>query len=368
MVDVPVWPSELDEILAGACKWQARVTSWLGGRLLAAAIPITAGRASAKAGEDVAERLNLTLPRFAPMVEGGDDFDWRPVATDHPLAKYGQELDVTLIITSVVTGAVYEKRVGRYLLTDWSDDDAGTITVTGAGMKRRVKGAKLLVASSPSGTFVSEARRMAPPGIGVSFDPALVDRSCPPGMAWSKDRLKNLQEIARAWPALLRTDEWGQLRFKAPLPPVPVPEFTISDGTFGTLISAPRADTREQSFNTVVVTATGGDGEDQQGVAQILSGPMSANGPYGVESKEWSSDLLETEAQANEAAQADLANSMRPAVVIPVRCVPDPRLTLDTPVAVKRAGESDVWGWVTAYDLPLTVGDGDMRIDVGVSA
>lgn len=32
----------------------------------------------------------------------------------------------------------------------------------------------------------------------------------------------------------------------------------------------------------------------------------------------------------------------------------------DTPDVDRR------WGWVTAYDLPLTVDDGDMRVDVGL--
>lgn len=368
MSDIPVWASELDEILAGVCVWRSRVTSWLGGRMLAASVPIDSGRATAKAGEDIPEKLNLTVPRFAPLVEGGDNIDWRPKATDHPLGKFGQELDVSIIITSVVTGAVFEFRVGRYLITDWDDDDDGTVSVTAEGLQRRVKGAKLLTATSPTGTFVSEARRLVPPGMGVSFDAELVDRACPAGMSWSRDRLKNLQEIARAWPALLRTDEWGQLRFKAPLPAVPVPEHTIRDGQWGTLISAPRADSRTDSYNTVIVTATGGAGDDVQGIAQITSGPMSVNGPYGAEVKEWSSDLLTSQAEATAAAQVDLDNSMRPAVVIPVRCAPDPRLVLDTAVSIDRGDDDPVWGWVTAYDLPLTVDDGDMRIDVGVSA
>ncbi|MBW9118891.1 hypothetical protein JNB63_02165 [Microbacterium trichothecenolyticum] len=368
MSDVPVWASELDEILAGVCIWRSRVTSWLGGRMLAASVPITGGRASAKAGEDVPEKLTFTVPRYAPAEESGDNVDWRPDATDHPLGKFGQELDVTIIISSVVTGSSFEYRVGRYLITDWSNDDAGTVTVKAEGLLRRVKGAKLLTASSPSGTFVSETRRLIPPGMGVSFDPALTDRACPSGMAWSRDRLKNLQEIARAWPALLRTDEWGQLRFTAPLPAVPVPEHTIRDGRWGTLISAPRSDTRTDSYNTVIVTATGGAGDDVQGIAQITAGPMSVNGPYGAEVKEWSSDLLTDEAEAFAAAKVDLDNSMRPAVVIPVRCAPDPRLVLDTAVSIQRGDDAPVWGWVTAYDLPLTVDDGDMRIDVGVSA
>ncbi len=103
-------------------------------------------------------------------------------------------------------------------------------------------------------------RRLIPPGMGVSFDSALVDRTCPTSMSWSEDRLGALQEIARAWPALLRTDEWGQIRFKAPLPAVPTPPVvTLTDGEGGTLISAPRADSRKDAYNVVVATSSASD-------------------------------------------------------------------------------------------------------------
>ncbi len=76
-------------------------------------------------------------------------------------------------------------------------------------------------------------------------------------------------------------------------------------------------------------------------------------------------------------------SSALPATAMPVSHAPDPRIDLDDPVEVlagdlrpSRTAAGAVvfeptertWGWVTGIDLPLTVGDGAQRTDVGVSA
>lgn len=357
-----------DEVLAGSPRYRSRVTSWLGGQMLAESVPIIAGRATGKVSQEVIEELALTVPRFASGEPGGDVRDWRPGAdARHPLARYGQRLDVTTIVESVVTGEVWETRVGTYQVKTWDDDEDGTITVKAESLLARPRDDKLLSLSSPSGTLASEARRMAPAGMGVSFDPELVDRPCSAAMSWSKSRLENLQEIADVWPALLRVDAWGQIVFRAPLPDVPVPVVTLKDGGGGTLIAAPRADSRAGAFNVVVASTGNAETADVQGVASVTSGPMSINGDNGVVVREWSSSLLQNAQQAQAAARTMLENAARPAQSVPVRVAPDPRLEIDDAVAIHRGEDAPLWGWVTAWDLPLTADGGDMRIDVGVA-
>lgn len=384
-----------EEVLAGACTWSPRVTSWLGGRMLAELVPISSGRITGDVGDDIIETLTLTVPRFAAPRRGADVQDWRPQSTDHPLARYGQILDVAIVVSSVITGETWETRRGRFQIKDWADDDAGMITVKAESLLARARDDKMRALTSPIGTFASEARRLLPAGMGASFDPRLTDRAVPASMSWAKDRLKNLQDIADAWPALLRIDPWGQVEFRSPLPVVPVPVLTLRDGRGGTLISAPRSDTRSGAYNDVIASTSATDKADVQGVASITSGPMSVNGDYGTVTKEWSSPLLENDRQAAAAAATMLANSTRPALAIPTRIAPDSRIQLDDPVQVLRGArghmevvaataerpehrlwvsdavtESDTvdrrWGWVTAYDMPLTVSDGDMRVDVGL--
>lgn len=361
-------PGPPDEVLAGAPRYGCRVSSWLGGLLLAAQIPVLGGHVTAKTDQDVPEKLTFTVARYAAPADGADVVDWRPGRDPRaPLARYGQQLDVTIIVGDVATAQTWETRLGRYQISDWDDDDHGTITVTAEGMLARPRDDKLLTVSSPTGTFQDEVRRLLPAGMGVSFDPALVDRACPTSMSWSEDRLAALKEIAAAWPALLRTDAWGQVRYTAPLPVIPAPVVTLRDGVGGTLVSAPRADTRKDAYNVVVASSSASDRADVYGVAEVTSGPMSVNGPYGRVVKRWSSPLLDSASTAAAAARTMLDNSTLPAQSVPVVIAPDPRIDLDDPVTVRRGADAALWGWVTGYDIPLTAGDGAMRIDVGVA-
>jgi len=184
-------------------------------------------------------------------------------------------------------------------------------------------------------------------------------------MAWSDSRLAALQEIADAWPALLRTDEWGQVAFRAPLPALPSPVLTLTDGERGTVVGVGRSDTRDGAFNQVVARSSASGVEDVQAVASQVTGPMAVAGDYGPVTRIWSSPLITTRTQAQRSAQTMLASSLLPATSVPVTCAPDPRIDLDDAVEVWRDGER-FWGWVTGYDLPLTVSDGEMRIDLGV--
>ncbi len=60
--------------------------------------------------------------------------DWRPgTNTRAALARFGQQLDVTVIVSSVANASSWETRIGRYQISDWADDDSGAITVTAEG-------------------------------------------------------------------------------------------------------------------------------------------------------------------------------------------------------------------------------------------
>lgn len=322
------------------------------------------GRLTVSASQAIPERLELTVPRW-------DGRDWRPgVDPEHPLARFGQELQVSIRAGSSATTQTWETRVGRFLVTDWNDAaGGGAVHVSASGLLRRVQDDRLTAPSQPgsSATLLSEARRLLPPGMSASFDAALVDRACPAGMSWSEDRLAALQEIADAWPALLRTDEWGQVSFRPPLPATPSPVLNFADGVRGTVVSAPRSDTRDGAYSRVVARSSNTATADVQAIADQASGPTRTDGPYGAVTRVWSSPLLRDGTEALAAAQTMLRNSTLPAQILPVTCAPDPRIDLGDAVEVIFDGER-TWGWVVGYDLPLTVDDGPMRVDVGVAA
>lgn len=358
------------EVLAGTCQWSCSVSSWLGGTILADNIPVSGGTVSADATSDVLTKLSMTVPRFAAPNPGEDEFDWRPAETDyaHPLARYGQQLDVTIIVTSVATGSSWQVPIGRYRITDWSDDDAGTVTVNAEGLLGLCRDDLFTSPTSPAAgaTLTTEALRIAPGGMSVSYDASLVDRACPTSMAWSDSKLAALQEIAQAWPALLRSDDYGGIVFAAPLPAVPTPVLYLTDGVGGTVVAAPRSDTRSGAYNRVIASSSNSSSTDISATADMTNGPMSVNGSYGIVALKWSSPLVTSQATAAASAQTMLQNSLRPALSIPVAMAPDPRIELDDPVAVTRADET-VWGYVISYQIPLTTGDA-MQLTVGITS
>lgn len=324
-----------DEVLSGSAGWEPRVWSWLGPRLLGA-VPVMRGSLAVDVTAAVPERLTLTVPRHA------DEIDWHPGDDpEHPLARYGQELQVSIVVSSPLVDpsegtSEWETRLGRFLITSWEESEDGSIRVEAVGRLRRLADAQLTAPTQPApgATLASEARRLMPAGVSVAIDPALVDRPCPSGMSWSADRLSALQEIADAWPARLRTDEWGQVVLAAPLPDMPTPILTLTTGERGTIVHALRSDTRAGSYNEVVATSSASGADGVSAVAQVTSGPMAVAGEYGAVTKRWASPLIETAAQAHASARTILDRSVLPTRRLPVTCAPDPRIDIDDPLQV----------------------------------
>lgn len=354
-------PGPSSTVLAAAASWECKVSSWLGGVVLADSIPAT-GRAAWTVTQQVPEALDLRVPRFS--VEDGREVDWRPSSPDSPLARFGQVLDVT------ITAAGIDARLGRYLITDWKDL-GGVIQVSAVGVLQLAADDRLPAPMAPrdGGTLKSETQRLLPSTIAAQFAAGLVDRACPKAMEWPEDRLGALYEIADAWPARLRTDSWGQVQFLAPLPADAVPVLSVTDGEGGTVVSAPTSDSRDRGYNRVVARSSA-DGVDAQGIAEVTSGPMSVTGPYGVVTRFFASPLLLTEAQCIAAAQSLLADAVRPTRTLQIEMAPDARIELDDAVeAITEKGEptqSRDWGYVTGVDLPLTVSDGPARLNVAI--
>jgi hypothetical protein len=361
----------LSKTLAGAAGWGPVMASWRDGVLLTPnGIPVTRGKLTASTSLKVPDRLEFTVPEYA------DGMSWVPGDdTTHPLAEYGQQIIASIRVTSAVRGE-WVTRLGVFQVDSWDHDDlAHDVKVSAFGVLQLAKEWEFTVPEGPrvGGTLGTEFRRLCPAGMSVYIDVALTDRPCPQSFQWPSDRLAALYEIADAWPARMSVDQWGTVNLSPILPDVPTPVLTFADGEGGTLISAPRGSTRQGRPNRVVATGSSADRDALDpviGVADVESGPMMVREDgtgYHVVTERTSSPLLETSAQAEASARTTLTRLSRPTRVLSVECAPDPRVELDDPVAVVRSGRTD-WGYVVSYTLPLTVEDGAMSIDVGVTA
>lgn len=341
-----------DAQLASAVSWRPKVSSQLNGVVLAESLPVLGGRVVWDSGNKVPDRVSLQVARFDGLR------DYLPTTPDAPLARYGQQLDVTVEVAGV------DVRLGRFQIDDWSYDEE-TISVTGLGLLQIAADSRLLSPLSPrtDGTLLSEFVRMLPPVMSAQFDAGLVNRTVPASMAWNEERLENLWAIADAWPAVLRPDSWGQVVVKLPVQVSPFPVLNVTDGVGGTVVSVPRADERAGSYN-IVVARSSADGNDSSAVAQVTSGPMNV-ATYNPVPKFYASPMLLTDAQCQATANAMRDEATRKSSVLKVTMAPDPRPELDDTIGVTRDGVLDL-GVVVAVDMPLTVNDGPMRVDVGV--
>jgi hypothetical protein len=365
------------EVLAGAAHWAPSVSAWRGATSLAEEVPITAGRLTASADQDIPERLTFTVPEWASTTQHPNGFSWVPDGPRHPLSSMGQFVEVGINVWSSVTGGdpgappSSVTRLGRFQIQDWDHDDStGSVQVECVGLLQRVADARFRtpMVPRPTGTLVSEFKRLMVSGVPVEFSAELVDRAVPQAFGWDEDRLGALMEIVEAWPARMRVDQNGTLQVLPPLSSQPTPVLTLTDGERGTLIGAPRAGGRDGVFNVVVARSSATDEPSRaplQAVAEVVEGDLTPS-VYGEVVRYWSSPLATSSGQLAAAARTILADSVRPAKVRVVTCAPDPRVELDDVLGLVRDG-STAQGWVVGYDLPLTVADGAMWITVGVT-
>lgn len=349
-------------VLATAARWGVRVASWQGPDLRAEDIPVAAGVWDVSASRQVPELLDLTVP-------AGSRGEWIPGADpEHPLARYGQTLDVTVVVADAAGRREWEVPLGRAVIQDWSAPDPGDVEVKASGVLQRVADDRLPSPESPdsTATLISEFRRLITPGIPVEV--LVDDRAAPQSFTWDEDRLGALYDIADSLPATLKVTAEGGVLLDAPLPAtVPAPVITWTDGEGGTVVSAPRSDTRTDAYNAVVARgqASDPDAAAVQAEAQVTEGPMAVGGPYGPVRRFYASPLLTTTGQCLAAAQSILATSVVPSRTVTVTCASDPRVELWDPVAAVRDGVT-YHGWVVAYRLPLTVAGGPMTVQIGI--
>ena len=250
--------------------WAPTGASWLDGRLLAASIPIMSGCLTAVTSSKIPETVTFTVP------ETVDGYSWVPGDDPrHPLARFGQQIELGIDVISAIAGEVNHWRLGRYRVHDWAWDDlARTVSVTCLGVLSRAQEARFLIPEvpRPGGTLGSEFRRLMVAGVPVQIDGGLTDRACPQSFEWQQERLDSLYDIADAWPARVRTDQWGTVNLLAPLPAIPDPVVFLTDGEGGTLVSAPRVDTREGLYNVVVGTSSATDTTAMAPVSAVARG------------------------------------------------------------------------------------------------
>ena len=347
-------------LVQGDFTMRIRAEAWLGGELLAADIPVSDGGEDRDRSLAVPESVRLTVPRE----DRGTS--WEPVAPDHPLAAYGQQLRIDYGVD--IAGHTEWINRGWFLTTE-SETNGDTVTVQADGLLQLIDEAKLSAPFQPASgdTLASVAQELVEPALTVVVS-SLVDRAVPQGMQWDTDRMTALREVLNAWPADARVTEDGYLSIE-PLSDTGTPVLALTDGVGGTVIRWLGKTSRDGAFNVVVAQGEDSAGAQVQGVAYDRTGtsPFRVGGPFSPLPVPYFyySPLLNTVAECRTAAETTLQRLRRRAFrELGVTMVPHPGLVPGDIISVTGAGLTEARAVVEQMSLPYSPGEMSMTVRV----
>lgn len=171
------------------------------------------------------------------------------------------------------------------------------------------------------------------------------------------DRYAFLKELVTGLGKVAYFGHRGTLVIKTP-PSATLPNWTVSRGAGGVLVTAGRALSRSGVYNGVLATGEALDTEPPARALVVDTDPDSPTlwgGPFGKVPREFASPLMTTDAQCAKAA----ATLLRKAVGLPYNvdftAVPNPALEPDDPIAIGFEGAP------LAVSRTLLVGDSFTR-------
>lgn len=365
----PEWPTTI----ARGHQLVTELTSWRDGVQLGATMLPEGGELTFDATARSERRCQLTFPSTVGV----------PTDPDHPLAAYGQRLNIRTGVVHPVSGTVELLDMGWYLITDWAWSEADDIiTVEAESLRRVLDGARLWYPTSAFGVaggnlayasqftaLASGLYQAAGQGLTTSYDPALAALTVASDRLYSRDRTAEMDQLAREWGAQWRVNDAGVIRVSpvpGPLSSTTAAQIVLTDGTNGTVVDRAAAGSRARVSNVVIVEggAPPGGGRASVGIAYWTDAPDAPspvrwNGPYGQEVTEESNEALTTDAAVNAFARSRLPQLVRPAIEHPLQVLPDPSWQLDDVVRVEME-TGTVLGRVGSFRLPLTAADGVM--------
>lgn len=352
---------------AAATRYGHRATAtcsaWLDGRMLSADVPLVAGALAVDAAQASPEVATIIVPTRDPAT----GTRWVPRALDDPLAAAGQRIRLTRGIDR--HGTDHAIALGWYRIQDW-DESEGELRITAEGLLSCIDylfGAPF----APTGSSLTAVvTALAAGQFGVQRHPMLIDRACPPSLAWSPDksRLSALQEVLAAWPARARASAQGVLMLEPADLDTPQP-IELRAGADGQIISQPTSGTRDGIYNAYLVTGQS-DNDDRAPVYAFYrderyESPYRWSGPFGPATGNFASPLMTTEAQCAAAGRTLVEKSQRATRPVKITHAPDARIEHDDIVIVPDPAGGIRRGRVLGYTLPLTAADGEQVTTVG---
>lgn len=334
-----------------------RVEAWTSAGWFA--VPILDGSVKVTARNRVRRTASLTV---APDL-------WPDNPTD-PLSPYSARLRAFRGI-HYPDGTTEEVPVffGRVVDAEEQDDD--TISVEAEDMAAPVVDDEFETpaAAQTGDRVVDEIARLIRETIpNAQVDDTTDASATVPALVWDRDRAGACDQLAESiggeWFADPDVPDGVPARFRTRPGPTLAdpPVWTLADGVNGTVVRAPRSQSRRGVANAVVVTVERPDTNPLHVVVRDndRTSPTWYWGPFGHAPMHYSNDAIVTVDQAYTAGAAQLARMTGLARSRTVRCVPNPALDVGDVVTIRYRGVDELH-LVDEYELPLTAG-GDMRL------
>lgn len=243
-----------------------------------------------------------------------------PMLADDTLAPFGSELSVAVLITA----GTFQERVqmGWYPIDDVPDaqdqllafGDRRIVVGSRVGLDLqdrflRVQRDRFDVPGSPPSraSVLTEAQRIT----GLQIVREVPDATIPTSFAYEEERLDplyDLLEFADAIPYMRPDGTLGQrpISWGAAVD-------VVTDGDGGTIVELKRSMSSDKVYNRIAVRSSSNDDNQQiLASAEITDGPLRARNrdgspsPYGRVTYYYSSDLIQTRAQAQKYADQQL--------------------------------------------------------------
>lgn len=301
-------------------------------------IPIVAGDVAADATAAIRSTLDMTT-------DGNASWSREP---DGLLTPYGNEVFVRRGI-EYGDGAQEWVSLGYFRITDVEQDDApdGPIRIAASDRMRGLVDARLTSVTqfTKNATFLSVFNNLVHsvyPTAVIEFDFDATTTTIGRAAVVEEDRHAFLRDLVAARGKIMYFDHAGVLQIKdRPNPGLAV--FDFNQGPGGVVVSQSRALSREGVYNGVLVT---GESADDEPPVRALAFDNSPNSPTYWRGKFlrvprfYSSPLITTTQQAQDAARAVLLGSLGLPYNINLSAVPNPALEVLDPVTVRNARDS----------------------------
>lgn len=190
-----------------------------------------------------------------------------------------------------------------------------------------VKADRLLAPESPQGsspTVVSEVTRLIGGIAPVVVTSGVVDRAVNKTLVYELDRLDAVQALCKSISCDYRMNGDGQFEIYPLAPQTPVA--VLRGGPDGLLVKVDRNQSIDGLYNVFVVDGTATD-HPVRSVAQITAGPLRVGGPHGRIPTFYESNLISTQAQADDYAQQMMTTHLAGLTVdLKVTCLPVPHV------------------------------------------